>query len=78
MLALIKYSYDYHEWEMVIAVSKDKKKLEKEYNRLYPDKEEREIRDKSRQIKKLTDEQIALKRGKAEMVKLRRELDTKS
>lgn len=38
---------------------------------------EREIRDKSRQIKKLTDEQIALKRGKAEMIKLRRELDTK-
>lgn len=38
---------------------------------------EREIREKSRQIKKLTDEQIALKRGKAEMIKLRRELDAK-
>ena len=24
MLALIKYGYDYYEWEMVIAVSKEK------------------------------------------------------
>jgi len=39
---------------------------------------ERQIRDNSYKIKKLTEAQIALKRGRAEMVKLRRELDTKS
>lgn len=39
---------------------------------------ERQIRDNSYKIKKLTEDQIALKRGRAEMVKLRRELDTKS
>jgi len=39
---------------------------------------ERQIRDNSYKIKKLTEDQVALKRGRTEMVKLRRDLDTKS
>jgi hypothetical protein len=35
----------------------------------------REIKDKSDKIKKLTEEQTALKRGKTEMVKLRRQFN---
>ena len=45
-------------------------------NQIY--KIESEIKDNSQQIKKLTDAQIVLKRGRAEMVKLRRELDRES
>ena len=43
MLALIKYGYDYYEWEMVIAVSKEKGKLESEYCRIYPDAKDMQI-----------------------------------
>ena len=44
-------------------------------NEIY--KTERQIEENSRKLKTLTSEQVALKRGRTELVRLRRELDKK-
>jgi hypothetical protein len=40
MFALIRYEYDWYKFETVVAVSKDKRKLVEEYNKLGINKKE--------------------------------------
>lgn len=61
----------------MVTITSDIKKIHYRFftNEIY--KIGRQIEENSRKLKNLTAEQVSLKRGKTELVRLRRELDKK-